>query len=402
MKFITLLTFLFTTHFVVAQKPKILFDATKAEMAGNADWVVDADVHNLAINTTTHLMVTGGSESNPQRFPNPAQSGITATTTENYWQGALSSWGIDAVKSGFDVETLPYNGRITYNDATNVQDLKNYDVYVVDEPNILFTEVEKTAILNFVKNGGGLFIISDHDVSDRNNDGADSPHIWNDLFTNNTLAANPFGFTFDYANFSETTTNVATMATDSILHGAYGVPTKMLWANGTTLTLDLAKNASAKGLVFKTGTSTTGLTNVMFARAFYGKGKVVAMGDSSPADDGSGDTSDSLYDGWITDASGNHEKIIMNATLWLAAKSRAVGVQTPYELPKIAFPNPVADRLILQTETPENLILTTIFGSIIRQGKPFETSWGLSDLPNGIYFLRDIRTNSVEKIIKVK
>ena len=27
---------------------KILFDATKAETAGNADWVIDADNHNLA------------------------------------------------------------------------------------------------------------------------------------------------------------------------------------------------------------------------------------------------------------------------------------------------------------------------------------------------------------------
>jgi hypothetical protein len=28
---------------------KVLFDATKAESAGNADWVIDADVHNPTI-----------------------------------------------------------------------------------------------------------------------------------------------------------------------------------------------------------------------------------------------------------------------------------------------------------------------------------------------------------------
>jgi hypothetical protein len=41
------------------------------------------------------------------------------------------------------VETLPWNGRITYGDATNTQDLSNYKVFVVDEPNILFSAIEK-------------------------------------------------------------------------------------------------------------------------------------------------------------------------------------------------------------------------------------------------------------------
>ena len=56
----TLIVFLSTNAQI-----KILFDATKAEMAGNADWVIDADSKS-------------GGESNPQRIPTPAQSGITA------------------------------------------------------------------------------------------------------------------------------------------------------------------------------------------------------------------------------------------------------------------------------------------------------------------------------------
>ena len=36
----------------------------------------------------------------------------------------------------------------------------------VDEPNILFTSAEKTAILNFISHGGGLFMIPDHTVSE--------------------------------------------------------------------------------------------------------------------------------------------------------------------------------------------------------------------------------------------
>src|SRR5438132_1367768 len=50
-----------------ANAQTFLFDATKAEMAANADWVVDADVRNIGTDSTTHQMVAGiGSESNPQ------------------------------------------------------------------------------------------------------------------------------------------------------------------------------------------------------------------------------------------------------------------------------------------------------------------------------------------------
>ena len=98
------------------------------------------------------------------------------------------------VKLGNSVENLPTGTAITYGNAANPQDLANYNVFVVDEPNTLFTAAEKTAIVNFVKNGGGLFMISDHTMSDRNNDGYDSPAIWNDLMTNNSVQANPFGF----------------------------------------------------------------------------------------------------------------------------------------------------------------------------------------------------------------
>ena len=49
-----------------------------------------------------------------------------------------------------------------------------------------------------------------------------------------------------------------------------------------------------------------------------------AIGDSSPCDDGSGDSGDILYDGYIADASGNHQKLLMNATIWLATKTTPI------------------------------------------------------------------------------
>ncbi|MGC3991141.1 MAG: hypothetical protein QM796_15965 [Chthoniobacteraceae bacterium] len=70
---------------------QFLFDATKAEMAGNADWVIDADSHNLNVTNGngSGTTGTGGSESNPQSVPTPAASGITSSTSETYWTGAL-------------------------------------------------------------------------------------------------------------------------------------------------------------------------------------------------------------------------------------------------------------------------------------------------------------------------
>jgi hypothetical protein len=310
--FLTLF-FSFSFSFGYAQK-KILFDATKAETANNADWVIDADQFNMGWGPTAYI---GGHEANAQRIPSPAQEGITGSTSQNYWKGALSAWGVDAVQAGYYVESLPYDGSITYGNSANSQDLSNYAIYVVCEPNILFTDAEKTAILNFVRNGGGLFMISDHHNSDRNGDGKDSPDVWNDLLQNNAVQTNPFGIIFDYEYFSDGTNNIPDLPNDPILHGAYGDVSRVEFYGGTSMTLSPSANANVKAVVFRSGYSDTGVNGVLCAYSTFGDGKVVALGDSSPADDGSGDNGDNLYDGWIQDANGNHERLIMNATLWL-------------------------------------------------------------------------------------
>jgi hypothetical protein len=298
---------------------KILFDATKAETAGSADWVIDADLHNLGYSSGPAVL-GGGTESNAQQIPNPAQSGVTSTTLQSYWQGGISAWGIDLVKQGYIVESLPYNGQISYGNSSNTQDLSNYKVFVVCEPNILFTTAEKTALMQFVQNGGGLFMVSDHNASDRNGDGDDSPHIWNDFMTNNGILSNPFGMSFDYVSISQTTSNIPALPGDPLLHGIMGNVSQAMWSAGTTMTLSTANNSSVLGVVYTTG-SAFGSTNAMVAYASYGNGRVVGIGDSSPCDDGSGDPNDALYDGWIADAGGNHRTLIMNATIWLASSS---------------------------------------------------------------------------------
>ncbi|MGZ3932664.1 MAG: T9SS type A sorting domain-containing protein [Bacteroidia bacterium] len=341
---------------------KILFDATKAETAGSADWVIDADQHNLGYSTGP-AVVGGGTESNAQRIPTAAQSGITASTPETYWDGALSAWGTDMVKKGYIVESLPYNGAITYGNTGNPQDLSNYKVFIVCEPNILFTAAEKTAIMNFVKNGGGLFMISDHDVSDRNNDGQDSPHIWNDLMQNNSVQNNPFGITFDYVNISLTSTVVAANPQDSLLHGPGGNVTEVQWSNGTTMSLNTSQNASVTGDVFK-NLPASGTTNVMVAHARYFSGKVAAIGDSSPCDDGTGDPNDALYGGYYTDAAGNHEKLLVNTTIWLARTGSATSVnEAAAGAAGISvFPNPACSVMNVRSEEP--LLLIEIYNDL--------------------------------------
>ena len=272
-----------------------LFDAAHAETAGNADWVIDED-------------------SSPQRFPTPDQSTVTASTAETYWTGAISSWGIALVKRGHHVETLPSGTAITYNTA-NAQDLSHYQVLVVDEPNTAFTTAEKTAIVNFVRAGGSLFIVADHAGSDRNGDGKDSVVIWNDLFANNGVQAAPFGLIFNSDKISPTTETTDSTASDPITHGAAGTITKFVYSDGASITIDPTKNSSVSAAVWTSSSHTN--SNVMVAYGTFGAGKFVATGDSSPIDDGTGAPGNTLFDGW-NDGGGNDGQLVINASLWLA------------------------------------------------------------------------------------
>ena len=374
-------------------------------MAGNADWVIDADLTNIKYSSGSGAayLSSSGNQSNPQQIPTPPQSGITASTPETYWTGALSSWGVDCVNKGYMLETLPYNGQITYGSSANTQDLSNYKVFVIDEPNIPFTAAEKTALMQFVQHGGGLFMISDHNGSDRNNDGWDSPHIWDDFLSTNSVQPYPFGIYFDTVDFSGASTNISASATDSIIHGPMGNVTQVLWSGGTTMTLNPALNASVTGVVFKAGT-TPGLTNAMVAYARYGSGKVAAIGDSSPTDDGTGNPGCTLYNGYWADAAGNHRLLLMNITIWLAeappngvdnVKNEAGG----YSL----YPNPSTggNCFVSVGETLENATVTvlSVTGEVVYK-KDFATLANGSPLPcsllPGVYIVK-IATNKTSQ-----
>ena len=272
-----------------------LFDASHSETAGNADWVIDQDA-------------------SPQRFPTPDQATVTGSTGETFWTGAISAWGIDLVKRGHHVETLPNGITITYGSA-GAQDLSNYQVFVVDEPNRVFNAAEKTAIVNFVKNGGGLFMVANHGDSDRNGDGKDSVDVWNDLFANNTVQKAPFGVVFNGDKVSPSNESVDATVSNPITHGPAGTVTQFNYVEGSLLTIDITKNASVRGAVWRN--STRGSDAVMVAYGTFGSGKFVALGDSSPTDDGTGAPGNTLFNGWDS-ASGDNGQLIINASIWLA------------------------------------------------------------------------------------
>ena len=310
-----------------ARAENILFDASHHEMGGNADWVIDADQWNLTLQA---YPCTGTSnEANPQALPTPAQAGVTAATPETFWTGAISSWGIDLVKAGHHVETLPNGGLITFGDGTNPQDLSNYKLFIVVEPQTPFSASEKTAILAFVNAGGGLFMVADHETSDRDCDTWDSPHVFNDL-TGATSAASAglFGIWFRVDGienqgsedwFDEAVNNnVSTDPSDPIIHGPFGSGTGGLGLFGSTsMDLNSANNATVAAHVWRNA-QTHNLSRVTFATALYGSGRVAAIGDSSPADDGTGDPSDSLHGGWDKATGGvDNREIHLNACVWL-------------------------------------------------------------------------------------
>ncbi len=390
-----------------AGQKKILFDCTHSETAGNGDWCIDADAQNLGWGSSGAY--TGGSKSNPQRYPNPAQTTVTSSTAETYWEGALSYWAIDLVNKGFWVETLPYTGQITYGSSTNAQDLSNYNVFIVDEPNIRFTQAEITAIMHFISNGGSLFAISDHQGSDRNNDGWDSPMIWNDFMTNNPVQNNAFGHTFLYENFSGVSSNILVSATDSVLHGPMGNVTEVQWSNGTCMVINPSQNSSVKAHIWKNGYGQTD-TAAICVTAQYGCGKIASIGDSSPPDDGTGNPSVSLYTGYTGDAAGHHRPWLVNIVLWLANAgcSGTTGVSSIKESNAFSvYPNPMVNELNIKlpfiaqkaTVSLVDVLGKEVVSSDINIGS--EVSLKEDNLTAGVYFVKVVADGKTLQTVKV-
>ena len=276
---------------------RVLFDNTKAETAGNADWIISTSQ------------------------PDPLQQNSNPQS-ETDWTGALSSWGVALQKTGqYTLDTLPSGNTITYGNTSNALDLSHFDAFVLPEPNIRLSTAEKTALMQFVQNGGGLFLISDHTGSDRNNDGWDSPEIINDLLTNNGVDnTDPFGFSVDSLDISTDNPRAIQSSTDPIINGPFGKVTGSILRDGTTFTLHPADNANVHGLVYLSSASPSGTTGAFVVSSTFGSGRIAIWGDSSPIDDGTGQSGNTLYNGW-NDPAGTDAAIALNTTAWLTGGS---------------------------------------------------------------------------------
>lgn len=403
------LSTLFLKISLFAQAPgqvKILFDNTHAETSGTtADWCIDADQDNMGWGPSGGY-VGGSTHANPQRIPTPAQSGITSSTPETYWTGALSYWAIDCVNKGYWVETLPFGGAITYG-TTNTQDLSNYNVFVVDEPNIRFTQTEIAAIMHFIQNGGSLLAISDHNGSDRNNDGWDSPAIWNDFMTNNPIANNAFGYTFSLQSFSGLSNNMLTTG-DSITRGPFGNVAEVQWSSGTCMTINPSQNPSVKAHIWKSGRGQTD-TAALCVTARWNCGKIASISDSSPTDDGTGNPNSTLYTGYTGDAAGNHRPWLMNIMIWLAEGSIcSTGIYSVKEIENtVIYPNPFMDQITIKLNNESEKVNVKVndgLGRMIKEKQGVgKIVMNTEELGQGIYFVEvtgQISGTFIQKLVK--
>ena len=282
-------TFSYTVGDTSTSNYRILFDFTKDEDAGNADWVIDRDW--------------------PDPYPPDPSS-------ESDWIGAISAWGFELHVAGWEVKTLPPESTISYGTSSPL-DLSNFDVFVIPEPQNPFSFAEKQAIFNFVRNGGGLFLVANHNASDRNNNGWDSPRVFNDLGI-----LDSFGMHLDTTGESpNSVSDTFTIIPDTnhpIIRNDFGVAQGIAFHLGDVARIENTYNSSATGVILYS-------TNLaVVACCSFGNGRVVLIGDTSPCDDGTGSPGNTLYDGWNEF---DNRIVFLNASLWLARGSTGIDAE---------------------------------------------------------------------------
>ncbi len=249
-----------TSQTSLSGKRRILFDLTKREAAGNSDWRID---------------------------------------------GGYSEWADALKKLGFEVASL--TGK---NISSN--DLNGAGVLVIPEPQNPFSDTERSVISSFVAGGGGLLMIADHRDSDRDNDGWDSPEVfngWDQKSPSNTPleyqksldAAKTFGLSFSLqSSFQDPVLTIAPLVKNAMLEGVNKTGIYV----GTSV--DVSRGTSLMGVNGKT----------YFASNTVQNGRVAAYGDSSMFSDGSfSDGTRSKYNNW---ANLDNAKLAVNMVRWLA------------------------------------------------------------------------------------
>jgi flagellar hook capping protein FlgD len=359
----------------------ILFDHAHDQDAGSAgNWRVD--------------------DNHPTPYP-------AAPTSETSWNGQLSTWGYELYLLGHTV--------ISNTSAITGSQLADVDLLVIPEPQNPFTASEIEAVRQFVLAGGSLFMVADHNSSDRNNNGWDSPsifggytypHITDPVGSDTeTFAGALFGLHFhvkDEGNnsISGSYTNVNSDPANPVIHGSYGDVSGVYYHVGNVMTLWPTANANLSdvgSLIAKDD----GYPHIA-AWSRYGSGKVVGYGDSSSMADGTG--SESHENNW-TEA--NHREFFLNACEWLLdQRTSAVGDIAPRNpglnlraapnpfnpITTISFEMPQAGRARVDVFDPRGRMLRSLLDEQRSQGVN-RVEWNGRDengrtLPSGVYLVR--------------
>lgn len=286
---------------------KVLFDNSHGQTAGAADWVID---------------------------------------------GGFSDFANALANDGYDVKELRKTTPFTYDD------LKEYNVFVIAEPQIPFKTSEQAALKQYVESGGSIFFIGDHYNADRNKNRWDGSEVINGYrrgayedpakgmstdernseamqnITSSDWLSDNFGVRFRYNALGDINANIIVPA-DQAFGITEGVSAVAMHAGSTLAITDPEK---AKGIVYLPKTNAKwnnavdqGVYNgggieegPYVAVSKLGAGKAAFIGDSSPVEDASPKylreetgTRKTTYDGFkeVDDA-----VLLVNTVNWLATQ----------------------------------------------------------------------------------
>ncbi|WP_423804628.1 DUF5689 domain-containing protein [Paenibacillus xylanexedens] len=286
---------------------KVLFDNSHGQTAGAADWVID---------------------------------------------GGFSDFGNALANDGYYVKELRKTTPFTYDD------LKEYNVFVIAEPQIPFKTSEQAALKQYVETGGSIFFVGDHYNADRNKNRWDGSEVINGYrrgafedpakgmstdernseamqnVTGSDWLSDNFGVRFRYNALGDINANIVVPADQAfgITEGVSGV------AMHAGSTLAITDPEKAKGIVYLPKTNAKwnnavdqGVYNgggieegPYVAVSKLGAGKAAFIGDSSPVEDASPKylreetgTRKTTYDGF---KEADDAVLLVNTVNWLATQ----------------------------------------------------------------------------------
>ncbi|WP_373428352.1 DUF5689 domain-containing protein [Paenibacillus sp. W4I10] len=286
---------------------KVLFDNSHGQTAGAADWVID---------------------------------------------GGFSDFGNALANDGYYVKELRKTTPFTYDD------LKEYNVFVIAEPQIPFKTSEQAALKQYVETGGSIFFVGDHYNADRNKNRWDGSEVINGYrrgafedpakgmstdernseamqnITSSDWLSDNFGVRFRYNALGDINANIVVPGDQAfgITEGVSGV------AMHAGSTLAITDPEKAKGIVYLPKTNAKwnnavdqGVYNgggieegPYVAVSKLGAGKAAFIGDSSPVEDASPKylreetgTRKTTYDGF---KEADDAVLLVNTVNWLATQ----------------------------------------------------------------------------------